>query len=390
MRYTRNVRWLSTLPFLFLAACASTPPQREIPAPATTPAPTDQATAEPNAPGTQPAAPTTTDAANTDLWSRLRSQFEMDDCEADPEILKWAHRFTANQAGFEQRIRESLPRLAFIEASAKKHGVAGEFVLLPWVESRYRPVAGHGHRPAGMWQIVPATAHTLGLHVGPRFDGRMDVAAATDAVMSMLRKYQDRFHDWRLTDYAYNAGQYAIRKLIARHGVPPPEPSIPLLPVPRETRQHLVKLLAIACVVRTPERFHVQLPLLPAERHLVTVPIQHSMPMAAAAKRAGIPVDTLRRYNSAFRNNQIDAHLADYLLLPRGRVAQFQQAMSELSKDDVAADIAASTTHIVQPGESLWLIARRHALSVHQLEHWNRLHNATVHPGQVLQLSAPD
>lgn len=360
-----------------------------MPAPASVPASEQQATLASEPAPVPPA----------DVWERLRDSFVMDDCNIDPAVTTWARRFTANPQRFEKRMADSLPRLAYVQAIAEKHHIAGEFVLLPWVESHYRPVHGRGRQPGGMWQIVPATAGSLGLSVNRTFDGRMDVDASTEAVMSLLRRYQDHFHDWRLTDYAYNAGEFSVRKLVAKHGVPPAVPAMPTLPVRRVTKEHLVKLLAIACVVRSPERFHVTLPTLPEEKQLVAVSIPHAMSMEQAARHAGMPEDALRRFNSAFLTGRIDPDDANYLLLPDGKVTQFRnsvahdggsQAQEPIRETPAAPPSGQPRQHTVRSGENLWLIAKHHALTVAQLQRWNHLRNDTVHPGQVLQLTPGD
>lgn len=386
-----RARPLALLLAAMLTACA-TPSQRPV-----THTPKTRAdivpAAEPKPPAPAPSAEHV-DEPPVDMWTRLRNSFQMNDCNGDPSVQLWARRFTANPRRFEQRIAQSLPRLTFIQEIAEKHGVAGEFVLLPWVESRYQPVRGHGRQPGGMWQIVPVTAGAMGLRVNRGFDGRMDVAAATEAVMGMLRQYQDRFNDWRLTDYAYNAGEYAVRRLVAKHGAPPLDPMIPKLPVRNVTREHLIKLLAIACVISHPEQFHVALPSLAEEQHLVAVPIEHSMSMSKAAEHAGMSVDALREYNAAFLNNRIDPELADSLLLPGARVDQFREAVrlagNGAGSPPATAGETPAPTHTVRPGESLWTIAKRYALSVSLLRRWNGLHGSMVQPGQVLTLSAPE
>lgn len=389
----RRARPWAPLTLLTLAACsAPVKHQGEAPAPVTPPSPTTMARppllAEP--------APQPLPATRADVWARLRASFQMDDCSSDPAVMLWARRFTTNPARFQQLLSVSLPRLVYIQSIAEKHGIAGEFVLLPWVESRYQPVRGKGRQPGGMWQIVPATAGSLGLRVTRAFDGRMDIDASTEAVMSMLQRYQSQFHDWRLTDYAYNAGEYSVRKLVARHGMPPAEPTIPKLPVRNVTREHLIKLLAIACVIRSPGRFHVTLPQLPESDHLVAVPLTRPMSMRQAASHAGMPEDTLRQYNSAFLTNRIDPDFSGHLLLPTSQVEQFRQFMQQAPDgpvDDEPVPIAATTDrprrHKVRNGESLWSIAKHYALSVKQLQRWNHLHGSIVHPGQVLRVSAP-
>ena len=381
----RASRGLPPLLAALLAACA-------VPAPRPAPPRGDEPIVAPpsvvSAPGALPAVPDAKPSRPTaDGWSQLREQFRMPGCDSDPAVMHWAYRFTANPKRFEWRLEQSLPRLRYIQGVARQHDVAGEFVLLPWVESRYLPVVARGHRPGGMWQIMPVTAASLGLKVTRHFDGRMDMAAATDAVMSLLARYQEEFGDWRLTDYAYNAGEFAVKRLLDRHGKPPAEPTIPDLPVRQVTREHLIKLLAVACVIREPGRFGVSLPTLPADEHLVAVPVPHPMSMARAAAHAGLPVDVLKSYNAAFLDNRIDPSRASSLMLPGNRVEQFAQAVRDAERSG-AIDLP--PTIVVRPGDTLWVIARRHGVSVAELKRWNDLRTSTLRPGQTLRLTAPD
>ncbi|OOG56868.1 lytic transglycosylase [Rhodanobacter sp. C03] len=337
----------------------------------------------------------------------------MADCDADPGILTWARRYTHNPQQFENQLHEVLPQLAYVQQVAARYDVAGEFVLLPWVESHFRPVPGRRSLPAGMWQIMPVTAGSMGLRVDGHYDGRLDVPAAANAVMKLLEQYHNQFHDWRVADYAYNAGESAVRKLIQQHGMPANKPVIPSWPVRKVTREHLTKLLAIACVVREPERFNVSLPTLLSEQRLVQVALPRSMPIAQAADHAGMSVDALKDLNAAFRSNTVDTAAASYLLLPVSHAQQFRDALPDQTSgttakvappfvdgsasDPVASSTTASSpavastrrkTHTVQDGESLWQIARRYAVSTAELQRWNHLHGNVLKPGQLLQVGS--
>jgi membrane-bound lytic murein transglycosylase D len=237
--------------------------------------------------------------------------------------------------------------------------------------------------------------------------------------MKLLKQYHDQFHDWRLVDYAYNAGAFDISKLVQKQGLPPDEPVIPHWPVRSVTREHLTKLLAMACVVRDPARFNVSLPTLPDEQHLVQVKISRSMPITQAADHAGISVDTLKGLNSAFRSDTVDAGAASYLLLPANHAQQFRDALLDqpilaatgnpLSADDNLAlsaptppskankrtnnkptKSASAKTHAVKAGESLWQIAHQYSINIAELQRWNHLLGQTVKPGQVLIVSEVD
>ena len=386
---------------LALSACVSAPSQKVHSPAVVTPIAADRSRLLPPTEAEPP--------AQTDVWQSLRGRFAMTDCGADPEITAWARTYTRNPRQFENTLSSALPRLVYVQQVAAQYDVAGEFVLLPWVESHFQPVQGrHRSQPAGMWQIMPATAGAMGLRVDNHYDGRLDVPAATHAVMKQLQQYHQRFHDWRLADYAFNAGEFAVRKLIRKHGAPAELPTIPELPVHRVAREHLTKLLAIACVVREPGRFGVTLPALPPDRQLVKVPVKRSLSVTKAARHAGMPLDRFKHLNAAFRSDTIDTQMASYLVLPASHVQQFRTALVNetssatadrkqdmvLSSDSAAgspSSTAASGSprhHTVQPGDSLWRIARHYSVNVNDLQHWNHLRGQSIKPGMVLKVSS--
>lgn len=399
---------------VLLNACTTAPQPRPAPAPLPTP-PTPASAASTAAPvDASHLAPTPADESN--VWDRLRGSFQMTDCDDDPGVLSWAKRYTHNPQRFEQEVQDALPKLIYVQQVAAEHGVAGEFAFLPWIESGYQPIPGRRGRPAGMWQIMPATAAAMGLRVNGRYDGRLDVQSTADAVMKLLSRYHDEFHDWRVADYAYNAGEYKARQLVQSHGLPPETPVIPRWPVHNITREHLTKLLAMACVVRQPDRFNISLPVLAPSQHLVQVQLPHSMPLARAADRAGMPLDQLKNLNAGFRNDFADASVASYLMMPASHAQQFHDALLGQAADadssadaSLANDIAATDTdpaspsdtakskqaprnahtHRVAQGETLWQLAHRYSVSVRDLQHWNNLRGQDIHPGQLLKISEP-
>ncbi|HUA79446.1 MAG TPA: LysM peptidoglycan-binding domain-containing protein [Dyella sp.] len=411
-----NTRRLLPMALASLLTACATPPVNK----PTTPPPT-KVTAQPGSLNVAPpppvaAAPVISPEQPSSVWDKLRGSFAMPDCDADPQIMTWARRYTQNPQRFEAQMKDALPQLVYVQQSAEKYAVAGEFVLLPWVESQYRPVPGRRNLPAGMWQLVQSTAHVMGLHVDHRYDGRLDTSASTDGVMRMLRDYHNELHDWRLVDYAFNRGEFGIQRLVQQHGMPPAEPAIPKLPVPRVTREHLTKLLAISCVVREPSRFNVELPSLPADQHLETVEINHGMTLSTAADHAGMQADTLKRFNPALQGNSLNTDTTAHLLLPHRNAELFRSAMQtdgqnmtanasadaslpSMYEDDTANsqnNNAASAdsprhirTHTVRSGESLWQIAHHYSVSVSTLERLNHLHGKPLKPGQVLKIDPP-
>lgn len=412
MKYTR--RLLPAALASLLTACATPSVNQSAHIPAAVSAPSIPAPA-PSLPSPQVPAPQSTPEVTTaNVWDKLRGSFAMSDCDADPQIMVWAHRYTQNPQRFEAQMSDALPQIVYVQQAAEKYDVAGEFVLLPWVESQYRPVPGHRNLPAGMWQLVQGTARVMGLHVERGYDGRLDTSASTDGVMHMLHDYYNQLHDWRLVDYAFNRGEYGVQRLLQQHGTPPDEPAIPKLPVPRITREHLTKLLAISCVVREPSRFHVDLPTLPADQHLETVEVNRSMSLSTAADHAGMDTGDLKRLNPALQSNFLGLDNPGHLLMPHRNAEQLRSTMQIANAQDMTASVSPNIplpapyadkpqnddsqdqaeashrarTHVVRSGESLWQIARNYSTSVSTLERLNHLHGKALKPGQVLKLDS--
>lgn len=374
-----------------LGACTTMPSQpARAPSPAIEPVGSTPPTVAANAATVAP-------LPAADAWERLRGSFAMPDCNADPAVLAWAERYTRSPARFEDTLRDMLPRLSYVQQIAEQYNVPGEFVLLPWVESRFRPVQPRKHHAVGMWQIMSVTARSMGLRVDRHYDARLDMFAATHAVMKLLQQYHDRFHDWRVADYAYNAGEFKLRGLIRRHGTPPDVPVIPDLPVRRVTREHLTQLLAIACVIREPARFQVNLPALSNSQRLVRTRVTQPMTMARAADLAGMSTTALQHLNAAFRGKELDTRTASWLMLPAAHAERFESAMVDFASESTTTAHEPGepqperSTHVVNSGESLWQIAREYSTSVARLEQLNDLpRGQAIQPGQVLKLDDVD
>ncbi|MEZ2419937.1 transglycosylase SLT domain-containing protein [Luteibacter sp. RCC_6_2] len=416
-------RLLPTLLPLLLTACAGGIPRPVPSSPNTvTPAPVAPVQDVAVAPKLlRPAPP-------ADFWSDMRDSFAMPGCDADPQVMAWARTYTKQPNRFEQQVNEVLPLIVYAHKSAMKHSVAGEFALLPWVESQYRHVPGQRNRPAGMWQIMPQTARTLGLRVEKNYDERLDITKSTESVMNMMRRYYDDLGDWRLVDVAYNAGEFGLKKTLDKHGGPSDDDGLPDVPMKAGTREHLAKLMAMACIVRDPARFNVSLPRQDREDTLQVVKVSSPQSLAQAAKQSGLSMNDLRDFNPAYRTSK--GTISSSLLLPKSAADQYKlgpvDPVADVTgpvADDAAADAPVKSTkgkpkagapaknaravakagkpskaakvdepqvviHKVNNGESLWTIARRHQVSVEQLMKWNDLQTQAVKPGQVLKLTA--
>ena len=104
--------------------------------------------------------------------------------EKPAEIRRAAKRIRC-QGGVAVQFLRALERHGrygpMVVSTLKKAGLPTDIQYLPFVESSYRPTAYSRVGAAGMWQIMPRTALTLGLNISSTVDERLDPELASAA-----------------------------------------------------------------------------------------------------------------------------------------------------------------------------------------------------------------
>ena len=359
--------------------------------------------------------------AKGEPWGSLTASFAMHDCADSPLIRANAAMYTRSPAHFEQRLKNALPLMMYVQKQLQAAGIPGEFVMLPMLESSYQPTErSRRGDPGGMWQMMPATARRHGLTTSRDYDGLRDPVASTRAAIKMLKRLDKQFGDWRLVDMAYNAGPYAVVSALRSHPDMGDGP-IPDIPLSHTTRTHLARLMALSCILRDPQRFHVELPMPSPADALQTIEIPADTRLRSVADMAEISESTLRALNPGYRGERIPGDSPRTLLLPADAAQSLAAALTVNASESVAQvdthepnggpsdglplpaeparsseDTPAPTAstapshiikrHRVRKGETLWSIAHQYHVSVADLKRWNDLSGDTLRPGEMLHV----
>lgn len=110
---------------------------------------------------------------------------------ADAGELRRAAAEVRCQGGNRDRFAEALSRYGqyrvYIARTLREQGLSEDIQYLPFVESAYNPRALSRVGAAGLWQIMPKTARTLGLQLNAAVDERYDPQRSTQAAARYLR-----------------------------------------------------------------------------------------------------------------------------------------------------------------------------------------------------------
>jgi membrane-bound lytic murein transglycosylase D len=114
-----------------------------------------------------------------------------------------------------ERVERLLPVIAPI---LRREGVPVQLAAVVLVESGGNPMALSPKGARGLWQLMPGTAREYGLIVNGGTDQRLDVVLSTEAAAKYLRDLYAEFGNWKLALAAYNAGEQAVHRAMARTG----------------------------------------------------------------------------------------------------------------------------------------------------------------------------
>ena len=341
----------------------------------------------------------------------------------------------------------------FIQEQLKARDMPADLLYFAMIESGFSNKAYSRAAAVGMWQFIAETGRRYDLEVSSYVDERRDPVEATRAALDYLQYMYADFGSWYLAAAGYNSGENRVRRILREElgGARGSEDLYWKISdhLPRETRDYVPLMLAAAYIAKEPAKYgftdlKYQDPLLFEEAE---VPGATSLEVVARA--AGADVEEVRDLNAhlvrgitppgrtfavrlppgtreAFAANfgkvaeevrlagvvhRVDrgetlSHIASRYgtsvsalevanaglnprrLLPGQEIVVPGGATLASAGERLSAENAWST-YRVRPGDSLWTIARRHGVSVNQIQSWNDLGRRTrIRPGQSLRIRA--
>lgn len=282
----------------------------------------------------------TEDASSGNLWDRIRSSLSLTDID-HPRIEQHVAELKRKPRYFGTLSERARPYLRYLIEEANARGVPAEILMVPMIESGFRPDAGSPGNAAGLWQLMPDTARRLGLKRNAWYDGRYDVLASTEAALDYLSYLNEKFDgDWLLTLAAYNSGEGTVMKAIRRNREAGRDTDYWSLQLPAITREYVPKILAVSRVLAEPEHYGISLRNIQDKPYLEKIEIGPKTDLAIAAAAAGIDQEEINEYNPGIKfeaGAKTASNQSIELLLPPALAQSLQETLRTMGDTRLSA-----------------------------------------------------
>lgn len=325
-----------------------------------------------------------------------REQRVLDAWGPDPSraSLKAAAGRIRVQQGMAERFRDGFVRSGrwreHILKTLREHGVPEGVVALPHVESSFNPRARSSASALGMWQFTRSTGRRF-MRIDNVMDERLDPWRASIAAAQLLAYNHSLLDSWPLAITAYNQGVGAMLRAVRQLGTRDIETVVQRYKgrtFKFAGRNFYVELIAVVEIEQEAERYFGPLTLDPPIRY-VMLEMPDYLRMDTLAEVLGVPSAALAALNAGFRPNVLNSsrYVPRNYRLRAPPIENAQALIAGIADDLRFASQIRDREYIIEPGDTLSLIAQRYGTTVSKIMQTNNLRNMhRIRAGQTLEI----
>ena len=318
---------------------------------------------------------------------------------AGTDVLQDAHARVRTQRGLRERFRRGLEISGRYEALIRKifreAGLPEDLAYLPHVESSFQAEARSSAGAVGVWQFTRGTGRRY-MRIGSALDERLDPVIAAYGAAAYLQDAFDALQDWPIALTSYNHGVQGMKRAVKKHGHDYEaifnDYDGRLFGFASEN--FYAEFLAAREIASDPDRFFPEGIALERPLDLDTTVLEGRTTPARLARAYGVPLDELASINPAWTRRALQAGLALpkglTVWLPAGTHARLDDEGRE-PDDALAGWVDEGGSYVVQPGDSLSVIADSFRIAVTRLRQLNGMapDESLIRVGQKLRVAAP-
>ena len=298
------------------------------------------------------------------------------------------------QQGVKEKFRGGLVRSgrwrAHILRTLEENGVPEGVAALPHVESSFQPHARSSAAALGMWQFTRSTGRRF-MRIDNVMDERLDPWRATTAAAQLLTYNHSLLDSWPLAITAYNQGVGAMLRAVRQLGTRDIETVVRRYrgrTFKFAGRNFYVELIAAVEVEAEAERWFGPVTLEPPIDY-VMVQVPDYMRLSTLAGALAVESATLAGLNPGLRQPVLNdsKYVPRNYLLRAPPMADAESRVAAIASDQRYASQIRDRNYVIQPGDTLSLIAQRYGTTVSRLMQANNLRNMhRIRAGQTLDI----
>lgn len=242
--------------------------------------------------------PLAADKIKTSFWASIGKDLNLDHKTQLSSVQREIRRFVKDRERLIHILRASAPYIYYLHQTTQQKHLPAELALIPFIESEYNPNDHSSAGALGLWQLTRNTARLLGVQVKNSYDGRRSIITSTNAALAHFKGLGQRFNgNWYLAISAYNCGEGRVKQAIRRAGTR----NFWNLSLPLETQYYTPRLLAIAAIIKNPEKYGLTLPSVENKPYFAELKIKNADNLPELAKKTKVSLNDLKRLNPDYR-----------------------------------------------------------------------------------------
>jgi len=256
-----------------------------------------------------------------------------------------------------------------IVSTLKQEGLPQDLIYLAQAESGFHPLAVSRAGARGIWQFMSSRARGYGLHHNMWVDDRQDPEKSTRAAARHLKDLYEQFGDWYLAMAAYNSGPGTVQAAVKRTGYADFWELYRRNVLPRETRNYVPIILAVAIMTKNPSQYGLDSVVMEHSQAYDTVTIDYPVDLHLVAECINSTPAELQDLNPSLlrwttpRTGKFNLHL------PTGTQDQYETAIAAIPSDMRLW----WRYHTVQAGDTLASLAHNYHTTAKSIAAANQL-----------------
>ena len=316
-----------------------------------------------------------------DLYQVIRRNMSFDLTVNNRRIDQQLRWYASHQRYLNRVSNRASRYMAYIVDEIQRRDMPIELALLPIVESAFDPFAYSHGRASGMWQFIPGTGRMYGLKQNWWYDGRRDVVESTRAALDYLDDLHKMLdNDWLLALAAYNSGPGKVLSAQRKNRKAGKPTDFWHLKLPKETEAYVPKLVALAKLFQSPDKYGVTLPYVSPEPYFAVVETGGQIDLAQAAALADMNLSDLYLLNPGYNRWATDPDGPHKLLILRDKEATFTKNIAQLPAEKRLTWVR----YTIKQGDFLLDIARSFGVTVDVIRDVNNIKGNFIRTGDTL------